>query len=331
MALQILILLAGLALVVLGADWLVDGSSAIARKAGLSEFLIGLTIVGIGTSMPELVVSLTGAVKGSSDIAIGNVVGSNIFNVLLILGLSAVIRPIGITRTNRRQDIPLNLIVCLLLLACGYHFTMFKIGREDVLSCLDGVFFLVLFVAYMLVSFKNGKQDAASSEGEGGQDKSRPLGIAILMVLAGLAALVFGGDKFVDSAREIASRLGISDKFIAVTILAGGTSMPELVTCVVAALKKKDQLALGNIIGSNISNILLILGSSAVVYQRLPGGPGGLSFAGMTFIDLGVLILSSLLLWSSSYTGKRDSVDRADGLIFLACFAGYMAILFNQL
>ena len=127
MALQILILLAGLALVVLGADWLVDGSSAIARKAGLSEFVIGLTIVGIGTSMPELVVSLTGALKGSSDIAIGNVVGSNIFNVLLILGLSAVIRPIGITRTNRRQDIPLNLIVCLLLVICGYHFTMFHI------------------------------------------------------------------------------------------------------------------------------------------------------------------------------------------------------------
>lgn len=331
MALQILILLAGLALVVLGADWLVDGSSAIARKAGLSEFLIGLTIVGIGTSMPELVVSLTGAVKGSSDIAIGNVVGSNIFNVLLILGLSAVIRPIGITRANRRQDIPLNLIVCLLLIVCGYHSTLFNIGREDVLSRLDGVFFLVLFVAYMLVSFKNGKQDAASSEGEGGQDKSRPLGIAILMVLAGLAALVFGGDKFVDSAREIAGMLGISDKFIAVTILAGGTSMPELVTCVVAALKKKDQLALGNIIGSNISNILLILGSSAVFYRRLPDGPGGLSFAGMTFADLGMLILSSLLLWSSSYTGKKDSIDRADGLIFLACFAGYMAILFNQL
>ena len=151
------------------------------------------------------------------------------------------------------------------------------------------------------------------------------------MVLAGLAALVFGGDKFVDSARNIAKLLGISDKFIAVTILAGGTSMPELVTCVVAALKKKDQLALGNIIGSNISNILLILGSSAVVYHRLPGGPGGLSFGGMTIADLGILILSSLLLWSSSYTGKRDSVDRADGLIFLACFAGYMTILFNQL
>ena len=331
MALQILILLAGLALVVLGADWLVDGSSAIARKAGLSEFVIGLTIVGIGTSMPELVVSLTGAVKGVSDIAVGNVVGSNIFNVLLILGLSAVIMPIGITRTNRRQDIPLNLIVCFLLIVCGCHYTMFHIGREDVLSRFDGIFFLLLFVVYMFVSFKNGKQDQVTSETEGRKEKNRPLGIAILMVLAGFAALVFGGDIFVDSAREIAVRLGISDKFIAVTILAGGTSMPELVTCVVAALKKKDQLALGNVIGSNISNILLILGSSALFYRRLPDGPGGLSFAGMTFADLGILLLSSLLLWSSSYTGKRDSIDRADGLIFLACFAGYMAILFNQL
>ncbi|MBP5218400.1 MAG: calcium/sodium antiporter [Bacteroidales bacterium] len=331
MGLQILILLAGLLLVVLGADWLVDGSSAIARKAGLSEFVIGLTIIGIGTSMPELVVSLTGALKGSSDIAVGNVVGSNIFNVLLILGLTAVIRPVGITRANRRQDIPLNLIVGFLLIICGYHFTLFRIGREDILSRFDGILFLVLFAVYMYMSFKNGKEEAAASEGEGTKEKTRPLGIAILMVIAGLAALVFGGDKFVDSARTIAGMLGISDKFIAVTILAGGTSMPELVTCVVAAFKKKDQLALGNIIGSNISNILLILGSSSVVYRRLPGGPGGLSFGGMTVADLGILILSSLLLWSSSYTGRKDTIDRADGSVFLTCFAVYMVILFHQL
>ena len=152
-----------------------------------------------------------------------------------------------------------------------------------------------------------------------------------MMVIAGLAALVFGGDKFVDSAREIAGMLGISDKVIAVTILAGGTSMPELVTCVVAALKEKDQLALGNIIGSNISNILLILGSSAVAYKRLPGGPGGLSFSGMNVVDLGVLFLSSLLLWSSAFTGKKDSVDRADGVVYLACFVGYMIMLFTKL
>lgn len=330
MALQILILLAGLALVVLGADWLVDGSSAIARKAGLSEFVIGLTIVGIGTSMPEFVVSLTGALKGSSDIAIGNVVGSNIFNVLLILGLSALIRPIGISKTNLKQDIPLNIIVCLLLIVCGYHFTMFHLGGEDVLSRLDGIIFLSLFMVYMYFSFKKGKEDAALGKEEESTEKVRPLGVAILMVIAGLAALVFGGDKFVDSAREIAGMLGISDKIIAVTILAGGTSMPELVTCVVAALKKKDQLALGNIIGSNISNILLILGSSAVAYKRLPGGPDGLSFSGMSVVDLGVLVLSSLLLWSSAFTGKKDSVDRADGVVYLAFFVGYMILLFTK-
>lgn len=323
---QILILLAGLALVVLGADWLVEGSSTIARKAGLSEFVIGLTIVGIGTSLPEFVVSMTGALKGSADIAIGNVVGSNIFNVLLILGITALLRPIEMTKANVRVDIPLNIGVTALLIVFGMHLTLFSIGREDTLTRMDGIIFLILFAAYMYWSFKSGKSDEEVPE-----DSNRKTGVAALMIVGGLAALIFGGDKFVDSATSIARMLNISDKFIAVTILAGGTSMPELVTCVVAAAKKKGQLALGNIIGSNICNILLILGASSVVFRPHAGSPSGLSFGGMTFTDLGILLLSAILLSVIAFTGKGRKLDRAEGLVFLACYAAYMAWLIINL
>ena len=316
MVTEILILLAGLALVVLGADWLVDGSSTIARKAGLSEFVIGLTIVGIGTSTPELVVSLTGALKGNADIAIGNIVGSNIFNTLFILGFTALIRPISMTRDNVKTDIPLNII------------TLFGIGNDNTLSRLDGVIFLILFAAYMYWSFKSGKAEETKDSAE---PESGKLWVAILMVLGGLAALIFGGDKFVDSATNIARMLNISDKFIAVTILAGGTSMPELVTCVVAAAKKKGQLALGNILGSNIGNILMILGVSAAAYKPQPGSPSGLSFSGMTFVDLGILLLGALLIWVSAFTRKGRKLDRVEGSILLACFAGYMTWLLINL
>ncbi len=327
MVIDILILLTGLALVVLGADWLVEGSSTIARKAGLSEFVIGLTIVGIGTSMPELVVSLTGALKGNADIAIGNIVGSNIFNALFILGCTALIRPIAMTKDNVKVDIPLNIIATVLLIVFGMHFTLFGIGNDDTLTRLDGIIFLILFAAYMYWSFKSGKAD----ESDVVEPESRKSWVAVLMVLGGLAALIFGGDKFVDSATAIARKLNISDKFIAVTILAGGTSMPEFVTCVVAAAKKKGQLALGNILGSNISNILLILGVSAAAYKPFPGSPSGLSFSGMTFIDFGILLLGAFLLWVSAFTGKGRKLDRADGIILLTCFTGYMAWLLINL
>ena len=320
MVTEILILLAGLALVVLGADWLVDGSSTIARKAGLSEFVIGLTIVGIGTSTPELVVSLTGALKGNADIAIGNIVGSNIFNTLFILGFTALIRPISMTRDNVKTDIPLNIITTVLLIIFGMHFTLFGIGNDNTLSRLDGVIFLILFSAYMYCSFKSGKAEETKDSAE---PESGKLWVAILMVLGGLAALIFGGDKFVDSATNIARMLNISDKFIAVTILAGGTSMPELVTCVVAAAKKKGQLALGN--------ILMILGVSAAAYKPQPGSPSGLSFSGMTFVDLGILLLGALLIWVSAFTRKGRKLDRVEGSILLACFAGYMTWLLINL
>lgn len=310
MVFQVLILFAGLALVVFGADWLVDGSSAIARKAGVSEFVIGLTVVGFGTSCPELVVSLTGALKGIADISIGNVVGSNIFNTLLILGVTAVLSPIAITKSNKWRDIPITFGVTLLFVILGkYH---------NEISRIDGVVFLVLFTAYLFYCFKTDSADIEEVE-----DKQLKLFPAILLVLAGLGGLIFGGRLFVNSATEIATLLGVSDKFIAITILAGGTSLPELATCVVAAAKKKGQLALGNILGSNVFNILLILGTSAVVTP--------LSFASMGVVDLIVLLLSAILLFVACYTGKKDKLDRFDGIILLLCEAGYLVWLFHEL
>ena len=303
-------------MVVFGADFLVDGASAIARKAGISEFVIGLTIVGFGTSCPELVVSVTGALEGNSDVSIGNVVGSNIFNSLLILGLTAVLAPIAITSENKKRDIPLTIGVTLLLALLGMKSTLFGVGTDS-LSRVEGIVFLLLFAGYIFLCFKfdDGSAQQPSDDGK------KPMGIpkALIAVAGGLAGLIFGGEFFVDSATSLARRIGVSDKFIAITLLAGGTSLPELATCVVAAAKKKGQLALGNILGSNVFNILLILGTSAVIHP--------LSLASMNMVDMGVLLLSALLIFTACYTGKKNVLDRFDGAILLLCEAAYMVWL----
>ena len=312
-------LLVGLGLIVLGADWLVEGASSIARKAGVSEFVIGLTIVGFGTSCPELVVSLTGALEGNADVAVGNVLGSNIFNVLFILGLTALFCPVSMTADNRKRDIPETLLVTMLFLGFGMCHSLFGVGEDDGLSRLDGAVFLALFALYVLVSFRRGK---ASEEGPS-QSKPRNIWLSIFLVLAGLAGLIFGGNLFVDSATALARMLGVSDKFIAVTILAGGTSLPELATSLVAAFKGRDQLALGNILGSNVFNILLILGASALVTP--------LSIASVTHVDALVLLVSValLLLWAHIDRGER--IDRWEGSLMLLLFGIYYTYLFINL
>lgn len=304
-------LLVGLGLIVLGADWLVEGASSIARKAGVSEFVIGLTIVGFGTSCPELVVSLTGAWEGNADVAVGNVLGSNIFNVLFILGLTALLCPVSMTADNRKRDIPETLLVTVLFL--GF-------GMVNGLSRWEGALFLLLFALYIFASFRRGKP---SEEEEKVLSKPRKLWLSILLVLAGLAGLIFGGNLFVDSATALARMLGVSDKFIAVTILAGGTSLPELATSLVAALKGRDQLALGNILGSNVFNILLILGSSALITP--------LSFASVTYVDALALLLSVALLLLWTYTGRRERIDRWEGAFMLLLFGAYYYYLFINL
>lgn len=309
-----MLLIAGLLLIVFGADWLVDGASVIARKAGVSEFVIGLVIVGFGTSCPEFVVSATGAIAGNSDISVGNVIGSNIFNTLLILGLTAVIAPLAITSENRRRDIPLCIGITVLFCLLGLKQTLFHIG-VDGLSRIEGALLLVIFAIYIYSCFRNNKTD------EPEQADAKKIGTwgGVLYVLAGLAGLIAGGKLFVGGATDIAKLIGVSDKFIAITILAGGTSLPELATCVVAAAKKKGQLALGNILGSNVFNILLILGSAALIHP--------ISFENINFVDMGVLLLSSILIFTSSFFGRRNTIDRFDGAILLLCEAAYMTWL----
>lgn len=315
MLIECLLLIVGLALVVLGADFLVDGASSIAKRFGVSDFVIGLTIVGMGTSAPEMVVSFIGALQGNGDIAIGNVVGSNIFNVFMILGATALILPMDITPMNRKKDIPLNIAITLIFIALGMSRTLFGIG-DDVLGRMDGAILLVLFAAYIYMCFRF---DTANQTESNENEKVIKPTLAAVLIVAGLAGLVFGGRMFVNSATSIAKMLNVSDKLIAITILAGGTSMPELVTCIVAAFKKKGQLALGNILGSNVFNILLILGGSALIHP--------LSMAGMSYVDLGALLLSSLVIWASIHTNKKNQLDRADGLLLLILEAAYMTFL----
>lgn len=315
MLIECLLLIVGLALVVLGADFLVDGASSIAKKFGVSDFVIGLTIVGMGTSAPEMVVSFIGALQGNGDIAIGNVVGSNIFNVFMILGATALILPMNITPMNRKKDIPLNIAITLIFIALGMSRTLFGIG-DDVLGRMDGAILLVLFAAYIYMCFRF---DTANQTESNENEKVIKPTLAAVLIVAGLAGLVFGGRMFVNSATSIAKMLNVSDKLIAITILAGGTSMPELVTCIVAAFKKKGQLALGNILGSNVFNILLILGGSALIHP--------LSMAGMSYVDLGALLLSALVIWASIHTNKKNQLDRADGLFLLLLEAAYMTFL----
>lgn len=319
MVLQIFILLAGLLLILFGANWLVDGSSSIAKRFGISEFVIGLTIVGIGTSTPEMVVSFLSSFQGKADMAIGNIVGSNIFNTMMILGVTALIAPLSITKSNLKKDIPLNIIVTLLLIILGMNFTLFGKG-EDQLSRLDGVILLGVFAWYIWSSFRS---DNADPEEDGDGIKEYKTGISVLLIVAGLAGLIIGGRLFVNSATELAKMFGVSDKFIAITVMAAGTSMPELATCVVAALKGRGQLALGNVLGSNISNILLILGGAALINP--------LSFSGMTYVDLGTVLLSALFILGSAYLFKKKQLDRFEGAILLLMEAGYMWYLIANL
>ena len=317
MALQITLLIAGLLLILFGANWLVDGSSSVAKRFGISEFVIGLTIVGIGTSTPEMVVSFLSSFQGKADMAIGNIVGSNIFNTLMILGITALVAPVTITKTNLKKDIPMNILVTILLIVLGMNFTLFGAGKDQICR-IDGLILLAIFAFYLWSSFKSD-----SSDGEDGNTKQYSIPMSVLLIGGGLTSLIIGGRLFVNSATELAKMFGVSDKFIAITVMAAGTSMPELATCVVAALKGRGQLALGNVLGSNISNILLILGGAALINP--------LSFGGMTYVDLGVVLMCAAIIFASAFLFKKKQVDRYEGVIMLLMEAGYMWYLIAHL
>lgn len=310
MLLSIVLLLVGLGLVVYGSDILVDGASSVARKIGISEFVIGIIIVGFGTSCPELVVSVTGAIDGNSAVSLGNVTGSNIFNILMILGLTAIFSPIAITKDNKTKDIPI--LLCITIFFC-------LIALKGTINRLDAVLFLAIFAIYLLYNFKAGKAEAAAIEEEV-VEKNYGTFLSILMIVGGLAGLIFGGKLFVNNAVTLAHALGASDKFIAVTILAVGTSLPELMTCVVAAAKKKGQLALGNIVGSNVFNILLILGISGLIHP--------LDTHSFNYVDMATLTASVLALFIFANASKKSQLSKPAGISFLLMEVVYMIYLF---
>lgn len=310
MLLSIVLLLVGLGLVVYGSDILVDGASSVARKIGISEFVIGIIIVGFGTSCPELVVSVTGAIDGNSAVSLGNVTGSNIFNILMILGLTAIFSPIAITKDNKTKDIPI--LLCITIFFC-------LIAIKGTINRLDAVLFLAIFAIYLFYNFKAGKAEAAAIEEEV-VEKNYGTFLSILMIVGGLAGLIFGGKLFVNNAVTLAHALGASDKFIAVTILAVGTSLPELMTCVVAAAKKKGQLALGNIVGSNVFNILLILGISGLIHP--------LDTHSLNYVDMATLTASVLALFIFANTSKKSRLSKPAGISFLLMEVVYMIYLF---
>ena len=329
MAIEILLLVAGLVLVLIGAEAIVDGASGLARRWGISEFIIGLTIVAIGTSAPEMVVSFISSAERNSDMAVGNIIGSNIFNTALILGLSAIIAPVAITRGNLRRDIPVNIGITVLLILLGLKKTLFGIG-ENGLSRVEGIVFLALFVWYMISSFLHDKDNRPDVEGVTSEDfaegtaeaaaKPKSLLKDIVFLVVGLAALLYGGRLFVNHAQIIAQMAGLSDQFIAITVLAAGTSLPELATSCIAAAKGKGQLALGNVLGSNVFNVLLILGGAAIIHP--------LSMANITFIDYTALFVTAMSLVLFSWTGKRNSLDRWEGVSLVLVQVLYFVYLF---
>ena len=304
---EYIILIVSLVGIVFGADFLVAGAVSIARKFKVSDFVIGAAIVGVGTSMPELVVSFIGAVNGNADVAIGNVVGSNIFNVLGILGLTAVLFPVAVDKKNMKFEIPLCIGVSVLLTLLVFNFFN---GAEATIGRVDGVVLLLLFAFFMWYSFRRDRNEAIVEEPS--QEDATPLWKAVLKVVGGLALLITSCDFFVDNAVLIAKSFGVNDAFISLTLIACGTSLPELAASLAAAVKKNTQLALGNIVGSNIFNMTLILGLSS---QVMP-----LTSSGITIIDYLVMIGASVLPLIFGFKGK---IGRLGGAVMVICFVAY--------
>ena len=299
-------------MILLGANGLTDGSSSVAKRFGISDLVIGLTIVAFGTSAPELMVSLVSSIKGSAQLAIGNVVGSNIFNILMIVGLTAVVMPIKVQKNTITNEIPLVLLSSLALVACASDIVLDG-GVGNVIGRGDGILLLLFFAIFMRYTFSIAK---SSGEESGEQIKLMPIWKSLLFIVLGLAGLIFGGQLFVDGASGIARSLGVSESVIGLTLVAGGTSLPELATSVVAAVKKKPGIAIGNVIGSNLFNIFLVLGASATV-SPLPLGNIGIS-------DMLMLVVSSVLVWAAGWFFKDKTITRIEGAIMVALYVGYI-------
>jgi cation:H+ antiporter len=303
----------GFAIIIKGADFLVDGSSSMARRFRVSELVIGLTVVAFGTSTPELFVNIVASLKGNSEIAIGNILGSNIANILLILGISSIICPLSVTKGTVWKEIPFSLLAAIVLGMMANDQFIDKNGIS-LLTRIDGLVLLSFFIIFLYYSFSIAK------EIEGIEThvplKEHGLAKSVLLVMLGLGGLCFGGDWIVEGAVDLALKLGISQSVVGLTIVAVGTSLPELATSAVAAHRGKPDIAVGNVVGSNIFNIFFVLGVSAVI-KPIP-------FNSRSNIDIGVVILASLLLFTFMFTGQKRSIDRWEGVVSLMLYGAYL-------
>lgn len=303
MILNILFIVIGIVLVLWGADRLTDGAVAVAEKMKMPQIVIGLTIVAMGTSMPEFCVSLISALKGTSDLAVGNIVGSNIFNTLLIVGVSALVAPMSIMKTTVRKDIPFALVAsALLLIMC----------LDGDISRIDAAILFVMFLIFMYITLRGAKVQGTDVEEK--EKKSMATWLSVVWILVGLACLIGGSNLFVDGATAVATKLGVSEAFIGLTIVAGGTSLPELATSVVSARKGNSGIAIGNVLGSNVFNILAILGLTGVISP--------MTLKGITMTDLSMMVISIILIWLFSFT--KYKIERWEGAILTAVFVGYI-------
>lgn len=311
-------LIGGLLLILVGANILTDGASSIAKRFNISTLVIGLTIVAFGTSAPELTVSVVSALKGSSDMAIGNVVGSNIFNTLMIVGCTAAIVPISMTKGTLSKEIPLCVLASVVLFICA-NGVWIDHAPTNSISQSDGLLLLCFFLIFLGYTF------AIAHNAEGNEEtaiKQMPIWKAALFIVAGLAGLIYGGDFFVNGASNIARNLGVSESVIGLTLVAGGTSLPELATSIVAAVKKKPEMAIGNVIGSNLFNIFFVLGCSASIHP--------LNIQGINNVDFGVLIGSCVLLYFFGLFFKKRTVTRWEGIVMVLCYIAYTVYLIKS-
>lgn len=308
---QIALLALGFALLVKGADWFVEGAGKVAEKFGIPQLVIGLTIVAIGTSLPEAAVSVSAALKGSAEITIGNIVGSNILNVLLILGITSVIRPIPVQKSTVRYEIPFVVVVSGLLMGIGY--------TDHVVGRVDGIILWALLICYLIYLLVIAKQGGGLKEEAPGSAKPMPVWKMLVLIVLGGVMIVVGSDVAVDAATELARIFGMSERLIGLTIVAFGTSLPELVTSVTAALKGKSDIAVGNIVGSNIFNILFVVGTSALI-TPVAYAPGFL-------VDSIVCVASVILLWLCVFRNRR--LGRVGGAVMLSGYAGYFLYLMS--
>lgn len=326
MLLNLTLLIVGLVLILLGANFMTDGSVALAKRFGMSDFLIGLTIVAMMTSAPELVVSITSALNASAEMAIGNIVGSNIFNILVIIGVTALIRPIKVAQGVLATEIPLVLLSSVVLLVMGA--SPWLDGTPMLLTRVDGIILLIFFILFMRHTFASAKSSPADSslpdeEASATSTASMPLWKAILLTIGGLGALILGGEWFVDGASGLARALGWSEALIGLTILAAGTSLPELATSATSAVKGYPGMSLGNVIGSNIFNIFLVLGCTAAI-KPLP-------FGGVGIADLIVVTVASLLFWAFGRFIGRLTINRLEGSLLLLVYIAYILYLYSGL